>query len=1502
MRILLPILVYFTCIICVESTSFPCGPSFTPCPGRKARGAITNSILDDLRSNSDISVPLRSLEFDLDNEGDEEERPFVIENRLGQSLLRFSFPSEISKFFSYSALISQVASQKLASKGATLDQIENSDLKGTTLEKICPLKAIEECKLGKYRTYSGVCNNVERPLWGSINQQMQRLLKADYDDGIAAPRGSTQNDRLPSPLLISDLFSSPQNVHVSCSIWVSVWSLFILDDLSLPSIPFLSQGAQKSYFKGESPIPLPCCSNDETLHPECFPILGNDGECLPYSRSMLSPHSNCSLGSREQMNEVTSFIDGSNIYGSNVDTVNKLRTLKDGKLSLITSLTSPIGFPPNSEGQSPCSSSVQHCFQSGHPRSNQFPSTSALYILWMRQHNNIARELKEVNKHWNDERIFEETRKIIIAQIQHITYSEMLPMLIGKETLRRDGLSLRNRGFDSNYDMEVNPNALNEFVSVLSGFFYSLHPPTIQYLDENDSVLREDPLRKVFMDPSQLVNRGRFEAIMRFLSRRQMNRPGLTMAEDLRKRFLGVEGFDLASWIIQMGRDHGIPSYNKWRHSCGLIVPKDWREFGEIIGDEKKVEEFEKIYRSIDDVDLFVGGMAEIAIKGALLGPTFSCILSRQFHNTRVGDRFWYENFFTPTSFTQEQLEEIRKTTLARIICENTDSSLHSLQPHLFVVPDLWGNCEVECNSTVIPKVNLKVWIDEEPQPKLPITQKTLEKAIRLGFEQFERLEREEKSRIDRLNVNLERDSSLVSHSLLMSPKKESIDISRKASILSQATRILLDGTELDPTERLPSDLSLKTLQKLLPSIDVATIIGNFTPFLGRENRKREECLPEPLPCDHTYKYRTYSGWCNNLKFPKYGNAFGPMRRLLDPAYDDGFDHPRTLSKTGRPLPSARKISNHVHADSPKFHVKFTHMLMQFGQILDHDMMHSPIARGPNNTILNCSACDSFEKVSVHCFPIRIDPGDPFFPATHSNGKPRCMPFARSLLAQLTLGYRNQLNQLTSFLDASTIYGSTECEANRLRLFSRGLLNFTNLGFNKEALPQGPQERDCRSILTDSKARCFEAGDERVNEQPGLAALHTIFLREHNRLATELRKLNNFWNDEQLYQETRRIMIAKLQHIIFSEWLPVVVGCDTMSRYDLMPKKTGYYTEYDPHCDASITQEMSTSAFRFGHTLIRAVFPRMNAAFGNETEPVLLKDHFSNPLPLYNKSVGHMESLLMGLVGSESMAFDASITDAVRNHLFAKPGGPLTGIDLPAVNIQRGRDHGVKEYNAYREMCGFPKARHFSDLKDTMDNEAIKALEKAYENVDDIDLFPGLMSERPLKGALVGPMLGCIIAEQMQRLKKCDRFYYENDQSNTKFTIGQLAEIRKSSLSGMICRNSNWAAQMQPNVFLMPDELTNAPIGCSEVPEIDLTEWIDRQWCVIGDRVIGRGKTAKATPCVTCTCTSDGPECHPIQIENCETLLNFYSLEDIQADTSCAIQCSSLLKRHTEEL
>lgn len=298
-----------------------------------------------------------------------------------------------------------------------------------------------------------------------------------------------------------------------------------------------------------------------------------------------------------------------------------------------------------------------------------------------------------------------------------------------------------------------------------------------------------------------------------------------------------------------------------------------------------------------------------------------------------------------------------------------------------------------------------------------------------------------------------------------------------------------------------------------------------------------------------------------------------------------GFSEPRKLGRNGQPLASARAVANAVHESPEIEHVKYTHMLMQFAQFVDHDMTHAPVARcnkkillqnllancqmdyfslAPDGKLLNCTRCDSPETISPSCFPITIPANDPFFPPKQSDGSPRCLAFVRSLIGQLTLGkkanlvlmhyekydrtfwmifkgYREQINQLSSFLDTSTVYGSYDCQANELRLYSQGKLNYTERLDNlQHGLPQGFKEPDCRSL---PKYNCFVAGkrriqapfplrrlinlslsgDNRVNEQTGLAVLHTMYLREHNRIAERLHRINNFWTDEKIYQVNSRL-------------------------------------------------------------------------------------------------------------------------------------------------------------------------------------------------------------------------------------------------------------------------------------------------------------------------------------------------------------------------------------------
>lgn len=166
---------------------------------------------------------------------------------------------------------------------------------------------------------------------------------------------------------------------------------------------------------------------------------------------------------------------------------------------------------------------------------------------------------------------------------------------------------------------------------------------------------------------------------------------------------------------------------------------------------------------------------------------------------------------------------------------------------------------------------------------------------------------------------------------------------------------------------------------------------------------------------------------------------------------------------------------------------------------------------------------------------------------------------------------------------------------------------------------------------------------------------------------------------------------------------------------------------------------------------------------------------------------------------------DNFFSTELTNHLFQTPGQKF-GLDLVALNIQRGRDHGLPGYVKYRELCGLARPKSIDDLKKVFSNEHVaEVVTQMYRSLDDIDLFVGGTSERHMDGAVVGPTFACIIGEQFRRIKRGDRFWYENADQIGSFTELQLDEIKKSTLARVLCDNSA-VDYMQPQAMLMASQ------------------------------------------------------------------------------------------------
>jgi len=278
-------------------------------------------------------------------------------------------------------------------------------------------------------------------------------------------------------------------------------------------------------------------------------------------------------------------------------------------------------------------------------------------------------------------------------------------------------------------------------------------------------------------------------------------------------------------------------------------------------------------------------------------------------------------------------------------------------------------------------------------------------------------------------------------------------------------------------------------------------------------------------------------------------------------------------------------------------------------------------------------------------------------------------------------------------------------------------------------------------------------------------------------------------------------------------------GNTFMKSYGLFPRDSGFSTDYSDSFDPRINNEFAGAAFRFGHSMVPDKFSSVTRT---RSEELQMSETFFSPATM--KGAGFMDGLVRGMAQQGSQLWDSSFVEDIRNHLFESSPG-RGGLDLVAVNIQRGRDHGLPGYNKYKEICTGEKAQDFSDLTRVMDPENVRQLQSVYRHVDDIDLYVGGFLEKAHEDSILGPVFKCIIGDQFARLKKGDRFFYDlNINNNIAFTLPQLDEVRKTSMARIICDNTDELDSIQPLAFKLPTSKANAVRSCTEdsIPRLNL--------------------------------------------------------------------------------
>jgi peroxidase len=411
-----------------------------------------------------------------------------------------------------------------------------------------------------------------------------------------------------------------------------------------------------------------------------------------------------------------------------------------------------------------------------------------------------------------------------------------------------------------------------------------------------------------------------------------------------------------------------------------------------------------------------------------------------------------------------------------------------------------------------------------------------------------------------------------------------------------------------------------------------------------------------------------------------------------------------------------------------------------FGQFVDHDIdlnkVQTPATDGSN------------------VLSFIIPDGDPALPPGSEVSITR---------GQVDPANGNAVNAVTQYLDLSQVYGSDPTTADSLRN-ADGTLK-TSQG---DYLP-----------VVDGQ---YVGGDVRAAENPDLTSIDVLFVREHNYWVGKLHSEDPSLSGDQLYAMARAITTAEYQNIVFTEFLPHLLGTESLTPYQ------GYNSSVSPQ----IFEEFSTSAYRFGHSTISPEETKI-ANDGTVLEEKDLVDA-SAQQPSDLPPNGGADALLRNLAQDFSQESSATINSDLRNLLNANPPGEVG--DLAAIDILRERDLGIATLNQTREALGMTPYTSFDQI--TSDPQLASELEQAYGSVDQVDLFVGGLAETPASGgSMVGPTFQAVIAQQFENLRDGDQSFYLNQ----GFSPQLMTQIQNTSLSDLIVRNTDTYA-MQPDAFV----------------------------------------------------------------------------------------------------
>jgi len=548
-----------------------------------------------------------------------------------------------------------------------------------------------QCFAQVNRSYDGTNNNLNQPEWGAALTNFRVLASNGYADLISEPGGQNrENPRVISNVIGSQTKFIANEKGLSDFIWG--WGQFIDHDINL----------NDDNFDEINDIPVPEC--EPLFDPNCTGTM-----TLRMFRSLSDPNTGTSLANpRRHRNDITSYIDGSGVYGSDGQRANWLRTHDGGKLKMSAADLLPWNTI-DGEFDSAIDPSAPFMVLDGFPvpekffvggdiRVNEQPGLMAFHILWVREHNRLCDELIVEHPNWSDEELFQRARKIVSAMIQAITYEEFLPNI---------GIQLDEY---TGYDDRVRANILNSFSAAGYRFGHTMiNGRLVRYEEDgSDWSFGAVDLRDGFFNPLIMKDEGGIEPFFRGLAAQEHQLVDPLIMDDIRNFLFGppgAGGLDLLSVNIARARERGLPDYNTLREDLQL---ERHGGFTSLTSDIALRQSLQEVYTSINDVDSWIGFMSEDHLPNSIVGEGLDRLLRLQFEILRDGDRYYYEN---DPAFSADEINEIKATTLSEVILRNT--IIETLQENVFVAEPR-GNLSVELFP--FPEIS-KIHLTAYPNP-----------------------------------------------------------------------------------------------------------------------------------------------------------------------------------------------------------------------------------------------------------------------------------------------------------------------------------------------------------------------------------------------------------------------------------------------------------------------------------------------------------------------------------------------------------------------------------------------------------------------------------------------------------------------------------------------------------------------------------------------------------------------------------------------------------------